>query len=138
MTTFNAALLKWQAFNPVSAASTAMLENKEQIIGVNQHQLYELGEGSDGQPLEPYTKAYAKTKPRPSIVDIWRTGNLQSKMVMRVEGGEYEINSPVPYAQFLLGKRPKIFGLDEEGKKTTWHIIQPGFVEVLKVETGAG
>lgn len=130
-------LTRFESFDPVEVTGQVMLEKKEQIIGVNQHQLYEKGVGKDGRPLPPYSPAYAKTKRR-GIVDIYKTGKLQAEMNMRVEGGEYEISSPVSYAQFVVGRRPTIFGLDAEGKQTTWRIIQPGFVERLKEQTGTG
>lgn len=141
MTTFNTMLTRFKSFQPTEAAGAAMLEEKEQIIGINTDQLYEQGVGKDGNALPPYTAAYAKKKLQQrgkSIVDIYKTGKLQSEMNLRVNGGEFEIASPVPYAQYVLGKRPTIFGLTPEGKKATWFIIHDGFVGELKKVTGAG
>jgi len=104
-----------------------------QIIGVNQDQLYEHGIGADGAPLPPYSKAYAKRKPaRGSIVDIYRSGELYKQMTLTVEGGRYRIGSTTPYTPYVLGRRPTVFGLTDEGKSKAWVIIRPLFVENFK------
>lgn len=139
MTTFATMLTRFQTFDKTEAAGQSMLEQKEQIIGLNTGQLYEQGIGKDGKPLPAYSVAYAAKKLQQrgkSIVDIYKSGKLQAEMNLRVSGGEYEINSPVPYAQYVLGKRPTIFGLTPEGKRSTWFIIHDPFVEKLKGATG--
>lgn len=141
MTTFATMLNRFKSFDKTEAAGTTMLEQKEQVIGLNTEQLYEQGVGKDGKPLPPYKPAYAKEKLKQrgkSIVDIYKTGKLQAEMNLRVSNGEFEINSPVPYAQYVLGKRPTIFGLTAEGKKATWHIIHDPFVGKLKEVTMTG
>jgi hypothetical protein len=129
-------LNRFKSFDSIEAAGEAMLEEKEQIIGINQDQLYEHGIGNDGQPLPPYTAAYAKRKPSRGIVDIYKTGNLQSAMNLRVDGNEYEINSPVEYTPYVQKRRPTIFGLTEEGKRLAWFIIHDAYVSRLKEYTG--
>jgi hypothetical protein len=135
MATFSEMLKRFQSFDPIAATGDAMLENKEQIIGINQDELYERGVGKDGQKLPPYSPQYAKKKRNPDIVDIYQTGRLYSRMNLRVEGNEYEINSSVPYSVYVQEKRPTIYGLNELGKKETWVIIQPEFVYYLKQVT---
>lgn len=141
MTTFATMLNRFRAFDTTEAAGSSMLQEKEQIVALNTDQLYDKGVGNTGQALPPYTPAYAKKKLQQrgkSIVDIYKTGKLQSEMNISVSGDKYEISSPVPYAQHLLGKRPAIFGLTGDSKKDAWFIIHDPFVVRLKKETGTG
>lgn len=125
---------RFRSFDAIEAAGTSMLEEKEQVIGINQSQLYDKGIGKDGQPLPPYTPAYAKKKTR-GIVDIYQTGKLQAEMNMRVDGNEYEINSAAPYSVYVQERRPTIYGLTEDGKQAAWYIIHDPFVMRLKEQT---
>jgi hypothetical protein len=135
MATFSEMLKRFQSFDPIKSAGDAMLSNKEQIIGINQDELYERGVGKDGNKLPPYSPQYAKRKRNPEIVDIYQTGRLYAQMNLRVDGNEYEINSSVAYSPYVQEKRPTIFGLNEIGKTETWRIIQPDFVYNFKQVT---
>jgi hypothetical protein len=132
MATFAQMLTRFKQFDPIEATGDAMLENKEQIIGINQDELYERGIGKDGNKLPPYSPQYAMKKRNPDIVDIYQTGRLYSQMNLRVDGNEYEINSSVPYSVYVQAKRPTIYGLTDLGKKETWVIIHPDFVANFK------
>lgn len=140
MTTVKDMFNRFKSFDPTEAAGKCMTENKEKILDVNREQLYEHGEGKDGQPLPKYvSKQYAAKKVKmrgKSIVDGYLSGDMQKDMTLKVENGEYTIFSTVPYTQYFLNKRPTAFGLTEDGKAITWRIIQPGFVEKLKAQTG--
>lgn len=139
MTTFAGMLRKIQQFDPIEAAAEAIKGNEKAIIEVNQEQLYDYGIGKDGQELPPYSPAYGKIKQKQrgkSIVDIYRKGTLYNEMDLTIEGDTYQIFSKVPYAQFVVGKRPTIFGLTDEGKRTAWSIIRPDFVIKFKQSTG--
>lgn len=67
-----------------------------------------------------------------SIVDIYLKGNLQDEMELKVEYDKFSIFSKVPYAQHVVGRRPTVFGLTEDGKHTAWQIISGDFVTSLQ------
>lgn len=146
MTTVKQMANRWRSFNEIEAAGESMLENKEEIIGLNQYQLYEQGIGNDGKPLPPYTDGYyARQKQAQrgkTIVDLWRTGRMQTEMNLSVNGNEYTIFSSAPYTHYVVNPasssnaRPTAFGLTEESKKNAWFIIHDSFVSRLKEHTG--
>jgi hypothetical protein len=132
-------LKRFHSFDPIAATGDAMLENKEQIIGINQEMLYEDGTDVFGNVLKPYSwQEYAEYKFErrgKGITDLYDTGAMYSRMNLRVDGNEYEINSSDEKAFGLVKKYGKIFGLTELGKKETWVIIKPDFVYNLKQVT---
>jgi hypothetical protein len=136
MATFAQMLSRFKQFDPIAATGDAMLENKEQIIGINQEMLYEDGTDVFGNVLKPYSwQEYAEYKFErrgKGITDLYDTGAMYSRMNLRVDGNEYEINSSDEKAFGLVKKYGKIFGLNELGKKETWVIIQPDFVANFK------
>lgn len=136
MTTFAQMLARFKQFDPIEATGDAMLENKEQIIGINQEMLYEDGTDVFGNVLKPYSwQEYAEYKFErrgKGITDLYDTGAMYSRMNLRVDGNEYEINSSDEKAYGLVAKYGKIFGLNELGKKETWVIIHPDFVANFK------
>jgi hypothetical protein len=136
MATFAQMLTRFKQFDPIEATGDAMLENKEQIIGINQHMLYEEGKNVEGEKLAPYRSMdyaqYKYDRRGRYITDLYDTGATYSKMNLRVDGNEYEINSSDEKAYGLVAKYGKIFGLNELGKKETWVIIHPDFVANFK------
>ncbi len=130
---------RFKSFDAVNAASESMMQEKEMIIDVNQHTLYEEGKGKDNNPLPPYkSKTYADMKQKmrgKSIVDGYLSGKMQSDMTLTVQGGEYTIFSTAPYTQYFLNQRPTAFGLTPEGKVITWNIMHAPFVAILKAHT---
>jgi len=135
MATIAEMLRRIDRFDPIQATGEAMKDNEEKILDVNREQLYEQGVGKDGQPLPPYkSPQYAKKKLQQrgkSIVDIFRSGKLQREMELTVQGAEYSIFSKVPYSQYVVGARPTVYGLDEDGKKEAWKIVKSDFVDKL-------
>lgn len=129
-------LRRVQSFNAIQAASDAMMQNEQPLLDINRSQLYDKGIGKDGQPLPPYSAAYAKRKPSRGIVDIYKSGALQNKMKLTIEAGKYEVSSQVDYSPYVVNKRPTIYGLTSDGKRDAWFIIRPDFVKEFKAHTG--
>lgn len=117
-----------QTFDIVQAAGDGLQSNEQEVLNINREQLYERGIGNDGQPLPPYkSEPYARKKRNmrgKSIVDIWLRGNLQGEMELKVQGDKYSIFSRVPYAQYVVGVRPTVFGLSDDGKVQAWKVIR--------------
>ena len=125
-------LNRLRAFDKTRAAGDAMIENEQAVLDVNRAQLYEKGIGYDGNPLPPYSEAYAKRKPSRGFVDIYKTGKLQQRMKITIQGTTYEISSEVPYSPYVQQRRPTIYGLTDEGKTKAWEAIKDSFAERLK------
>lgn len=125
-----------QSFDIVQAAGNGLEQNQQKVLDINREQLYEKGIGNDGQPLPPYkSNPYARKKERmrgKSIVDIWLKGKLQEEMELKVSGDTYSIFSRVPYAQYVVGIRPTIFGLTDDGKIQAWSIVRNDVVQSLQ------
>jgi hypothetical protein len=137
MATVRQMLDRLESFNPIEAAGSAMLQEREQIIAINTEQLYEQGKDSEGVELSAYRwreyAEYKRDRRGRSIVDLYDTGAFQSRFNLRVEDGLYEINSSDDKTPKLVAKYgAKIFGLTDEGKVTAWKIIRPDFVQQLK------
>jgi hypothetical protein len=134
--TVGAMLNRVKSFDKRKAAAEAMLAKEAEILDLNRVQLYNDGIGYDSKPLPPYSPAYAKSKPTRGIVDIYRDGTLQKEMELKIEGANYTINSVVPYAKYVAGLRPTIFGLTEISKVAAQKVILPDFVRLFKQWTG--
>lgn len=126
---------RFAAVDLIELTAVQMSEDKQQVLDINRHQLYEEGIGKDGVSLPPYTTAYAKKKQRirgKSIVDIYLSGTLQKDMDIEILGQEYTIFSRAPYSQYVAQLRPTIYGLTEDGKQSAWHILRPGIVQQIR------
>lgn len=144
--------MRFEGFDQVTTASDLMEQHKEEIIGLNQHQLYEESVDSEGNPLRsPYSdnnysikghegRSYRKIKEEmrgKKITDLYLTGEFYTDMVMRVSNGEYEINSTNDKTEFILKwANAPIFGLTTENKGLAGDMIRYDFAQRLAYFTG--
>jgi hypothetical protein len=120
-------------------AGQCMLEHKEEIAGLLVTQQYDEHVDSEGNPLRAYSTPYRKHKElsgKSGSTDFEETGIMHSTMELRVDGDEYEINSP---AQTDTGELKsdwlnnwngtETMTLTKENKELAGEIIMPDFVE---------
>lgn len=146
---------RFKSFDQVVTAEELMEQHKEEIIGLNQHQLHEESVDSEGNPLrEPYSdrayygvtnkeghhKGYREIKREirgKEITDLYLTGEFYADMVLRVSNGEYEINSTNDKTEYILKwAAAPIFGLTTENKDAAWDMMRYDFAQRLAYFTG--
>ena len=134
----------------IQIAGECMLEEKEQIVGLLVAQQYNEGVDSSNTPLRPYSPPYFKHKQLaglPTKTNLNETGEFQSTMELRVNGDEYEIQSPSrtdegEYKSDWLdrwnesGGGSDVMTLTQDNKSRVFPIIEESFVIKLRERLG--
>jgi hypothetical protein len=99
MSTVNQALQAWKQMREqvTVIAGEAILENKEQIIGLLVQQQFEEGIDSNGNPLREYSLPYRKHKElqgKSGKTDLENTGEFHATMDLTVDGEVFILKSP--------------------------------------------
>jgi hypothetical protein len=121
-------------------AGECMLEEKEQIVALVQHQQYDESVDSTGQPLRTYSPYYRLMKQRDGLytgkTDFNLTGEMHAELNLTIDGDQYIIDSPSTTANGELKSAwlrqwqgAPIMDLTEENKKIVWEIIREPFIE---------
>jgi hypothetical protein len=131
----------------ISIAGECMLEHSEEIAQLLVYQQREQSEDSAGQALRPYSRRYALEKAhltgRGDVTDLDLTGEFHAEMTVRVDGDQYEIESPSTTSDGVLKSAwlnkwnqakggAEVMSLTPENKQQVWAIIRDDFME--KVE----
>lgn len=130
--------------NIIPIAGEAMMEHKDEIVGLVITQQYDLNIDSEGNPLRAYSQPYKNYKTlsgKSGKTDLEDTGFFHSTMNLRVDVGsdEYEINSPAQTDKGELKSEwltewngSDIMDLTTENKVVTFEIILPNIIESAK------
>ena len=99
MATFDEMLQRFEMVrdNIIGITGQAMLEEREPLVGLLVHQQYYENIDSQGDPLRAYFPAYRHSKElagKSGKTDFEVTGEMHSTMYLRVDGDEFEFNSP--------------------------------------------
>ena len=124
MTTINEMYNRWRKLQLRKQVPIIIEQTKENIIALNQRQLYNRSEDSEGNPLRFYSSnSYAFEKeqknPLPGFgrPDLYDTGSFYRQFVVRVSPTFYEITSKDSKTNKLTKKYGKdVFGLQKESK----------------------
>jgi hypothetical protein len=116
----------------------AVIENKDDLIKLNQLQLH-FGRTDKDQNIEPkYSDLYLKRKMRmPSYIaeigvpDLYVTGAFYGGMDIIVENGEYFIISWDDKSRFLTERYVDILGLNDESIQKGQVIVTKTFVNLI-------
>jgi len=128
--------------NVVTLAGEAMLENKEQIVGLVINQQQEQHVDSYTQPLRAYSTPYYNYKRlsgKSGETDFDDTGHMHSTMDLTIEGEQYIIDSPSQTNQGMLKSAflrewqgSPVMDLTEDNKGVAWNIIAPTLVAKMR------
>lgn len=99
MSTVRQALEAWKNMQAqiTEIAGEAILENKEQIIGLLVQQQYEEGIDSNGTPLREYSPGYRERKElqgKSGKTDLDETGEFHATMDLTIQDDTFILNSP--------------------------------------------
>jgi len=129
----------------IEIAGVCMLENKEQIIGILVQQQEEEHVDSLNNPLRPYSLPYKKYKElegKSGQTDFDNTGEFHAEMNLRVDGSEYEFESPSRTDTGVLKSEwltewngSPVMMLTEENKALVAQIIEPSFREKMNSDS---
>jgi len=117
----------------------------DEMVVLNQNQLYKLGEDIQKLRLAPYKSVYyAEYKfnlrgDGKELTDLFKTGAFQLGFYVYFQGEMYGIDSTDEKTSALIEKYGEnIFGLTEENKEVTYFILKPYLQErVLEILNGA-
>lgn len=132
--------LKAMEMGLVSILAAAMEKHKEELIFLNQQQLYERGTDGEGKKLKRYkNKSYAKKKhrlnplPGLGVPDLFLKGNLLDSMTLKTQGESFNINSSLYYAKYIFKNYgEQVFKLTKGSKRQGWKIIKPTVLKLIK------
>lgn len=116
--------LRFKGLNLRKQVPIIIEQTKEEIIALNQRQLYNRSEDSEGQPLRFYaSNAYAFAKEKRNSApgfgrpDLYDTGSFYRQFVVKVSPTFYTVNSTDSKTKKLTAKYGRdIFGLSKESK----------------------
>jgi len=124
MTTIAEMYNNWKRVNLRKQVPIIIEQNKQELIDLNQSQVYQSSEDSFGEPLRFYSSnSYAFEKEKQNAApgfgrpDLYLTGAFYRAFVVKVSPRFYEINSKDTKTKKLKSKYGEdIFGLTDENK----------------------
>lgn len=141
MVTVNDMLKRLEQVDIVDLTADAMEEHADQLTDLNREQMLD-GVKSTGEQIGSYRPLSVFERSRlgrqTSHVDLYLTGEFQSKMFLKLTNDMYNFDSTDSKRdKLILQYGDAIFGLTSENKRKTWIEVQPIVVRFMKNIIGA-